>query len=304
MRFWVGVTDKNWFEQLRARQPDEVNFWQPSSRPLAAFLEPGVPFLFKLHSPDDYVVGGGFFVRFSALPARVAWEAFLDKNGVTGYASLKRRIEQYRNEPVGGDPEIGCNILNAPFFFDEKNWIPVSEDWARNIVRGKTYDTADNAGLRLWNQVEGRLRALPDLVLQAQAEARYGAEYLTRARLGQGAFRILVTEAYHRKCAVTGERTLPVLQAAHIRSYTDEGPHLVSNGLLLRSDIHTLYDEGYLTVTDDLHVEVSGKINEEFQNGREYYAYHGKPLAELPSLADQRPLPEFLRWHNEDVFLG
>jgi putative restriction endonuclease len=36
-------------------------------------------------------------------------------------------------------------------------------------------------------------------------------------RLGQGAFRLLVTDAYQRRCAVTGERTLPVLDAAHIR---------------------------------------------------------------------------------------
>src|SRR5580765_2429161 len=76
MRFWVGVTDKAWFEDLRARAPDEVNFWQPTSRRLAGFLEPGVPFLFKLHAPDNFIVGGGFFVRFSALPARLAWEAF------------------------------------------------------------------------------------------------------------------------------------------------------------------------------------------------------------------------------------
>jgi putative restriction endonuclease len=89
-----------------------------------------------------------------------------------------------------------------------------------------------------------------------------------------------------------------------IRPYAEEGPHLVSNGLLLRSDIHTLYDDGYLTVTDDLRIEVSRKIKEEFQNGREYYAYHGKPLGELPSLADQRPSGDFLRWHNEHRYLG
>jgi putative restriction endonuclease len=194
--------------------------------------------------------------------------------------------------------------LNAPFFFDEQDWIPIPEDWARNIVRGRTYDTAESAGRRLWEQIEDRLQASPALVLQAETAARYGIEYLTRARLGQGAFRVLVTEAYHRKCAVTGERTLPVLEAAHIRPYAEEGPHLVANGLLLRADLHTLYDEGYLTVTEDLRVEVSRKIKEQFQNGREYYAYHGKPLAELPSQPEQRPSPQFLRWHNEHRFLG
>jgi putative restriction endonuclease len=73
---------------------------------------------------------------------------------------------------------------------------------------------------------------------------------------------------------------------------------------LLRADLHTLYDEGYLTVTEDLRVEVSSKIKEQFENGREYYAYHGKPLSELPTQPDQRPSLQFLRWHNEHRFLG
>jgi len=304
MRFWVGVTDKDWFDFLRVRSPDEVNFWQPSAKALATFLEPGVPFLFKLHSPNDFIVGGGFFLRFSALPARLAWEAFGQNNGVADYDSLKRRIERYRGEPIRGDPEIGCNVLNAPFFFAEKDWIPVPEDWARNIVRGKTYDTATNNGLRLWNQVEARLKESARETVGAAEGARYGADYLTRARLGQGAFRVLVTEAYQRRCAVTGERTLPVLEAAHIRPCSESGPHLVSNGMLLREDLHTLFDGGYLTVTEDLRVEVSRRIKDEFENGREYYAHHGKPLRMLPTAAEDRPSADFLRWHNSKVYLG
>src|SRR3990167_5080963 len=96
MKFWVGVTDKAWFEHLRARAPDEVNFWQPAPLRLATFLEPGVPFLFKLHAPDNFIVGGGFFVRFSALPARLAWEAFGENNGVESYQSLRARVGRYR----------------------------------------------------------------------------------------------------------------------------------------------------------------------------------------------------------------
>jgi putative restriction endonuclease len=275
MRFWIGVTDKAWFDFLRVRSPDEANFWQPSPRPSAAFLEPGTPFLFKLHSPHNFVVGGGFFVRFSALPARLAWEAFGEKNGVADYPALKRRVERYRKVQIRGDPEIGCNVLNAPFFFSEGRWIPVADDWAPNIVRGKTYDTADNPGLRLWNQVEERLGEASVEEAALGNAARYGAEYLTRARLGQGAFRVLVTEAYHRRCAVTGERTLPVLEAAHIRPYANDGPHLISNGILLREDLHTLFDDGYITITQDLRIEVSKRIREEFENGHEYYAHHG-----------------------------
>jgi putative restriction endonuclease len=144
-------------------------------------------------------------------------------------------------------------------------------------------------------------RATPDVAGQ---EPRFGAEYLTHARLGQGAFRVLVTDAYGRRCAVTGERTLPVLEAAHIRPYSASGPHLVSNGLLLRSDLHALFDRGYLTVTDDYKIAISRRIREEFKNGHEYYKHHGGSLPNLPGNLDERPAPDFLRWHNEHVYVG
>jgi len=80
MYFWVGITDGDWFETLRRLRPDEVNFWQPSARPPRT-MEPGWPFRFKLHSPRNYVVVGGFFVRFTVLPCFLAWDAFGAKNG-------------------------------------------------------------------------------------------------------------------------------------------------------------------------------------------------------------------------------
>ena len=122
-------------------------------------------------------------------------------------------------------------------------------------------------------------------------------------RLGQGAFRALVTDVYERRCAVTRERTLPVLEAAHIRPYGEGGEHRVDNGLLLRRDLHTLFDRGYLTVSPDYHLEVSRTIREEFENGRDDYALHGRELL-IPRKLAERPSAEFLRWHNEIVFRG
>jgi len=302
MKLWVGVTDRDWFERLRALAPDEVNFWQPSARRRAAVLEPGTPFLFKLHAPRNFIVGGGFFVRYSALPARLAWDAFGPKNGVADYAALRIRVQQYRKASSAGDPEIGCNILNRPFFWTESDWLPVPDSWAPNIVQGKGYSTADAEGARLWAAVVHRLD--DHASDRGTEQPRFGTEYLTQARLGQGAFRVLVTDAYSRRCAVTGERTLPVLEAAHIRSYSSDGPHLVSNGLLLRSDLHTLFDRGYLTVTPELRVEVSPRIRQEFENGREYYRHHGQALLTAPRDPSDRPAADFLRWHNDNIFLA
>ena len=47
-----------------------------------------------------------------------------------------------------------------------------------------------------------------------------GKPQIVLPRLGQGSFRIVVTDAYERRCALTGERTLPVLDAAHIKPYS------------------------------------------------------------------------------------
>lgn len=298
MKFWVGVTDHKWFEFLQARSPDEVNFWQPSAKRRAAALEPGIPFLFKLHSPNNFIVGGGFYVSYSALPAMIAWDAFGEKNGVADYSVLRRRVEQYRREAVIGDPVIGCNVLNAPFFFSKADWIAIPPSWAPNIVQGRNFDTQEEEGSSLWRAVQ-HLMQNESITLPGTSEPRYGENYLTCARLGQGAFRVLVMDTYERRCAVTGERTLPVLEAAHIRPFSEDGPHVISNGLLLRSDLHTLFDRGYLTVTEDLRVEVSSRIREEFSNGREYYRHHGQPLQIASTKASERPAAEFLRWHNQ-----
>src|SRR5699024_10404677 len=99
---------------------------------------------------------------------------------------------------------------------------------------------------------------------------------MVQPRIGQGAFRVIVTDAYHRRCAITGEKTMPVLDAAHIKPYSQNGPNLTNNGLLLRRDIHTLFDRGYITINEEYRVEVSYQIKDDYGNGREYYTLHGK----------------------------
>lgn len=136
-----------------------------------------------------------------------------------------------------------------------------------------------------------------------EAQERYGTPVMVRPRLGQGAFRIEVTDVYSRQCAITGEKTLPALAASHIRPYAKSGPHETRNGLLLRSDLHNLFDLGYLTVTLDYRVKVSCRIREEFHNGRHYYDLDGKPLAVVPKSDVDRPAPEFLEWHHA-IFKG
>ena len=138
--------------------------------------------------------------------------------------------------------------------------------------------------------MSSRYRSTP--VLETD-QPRY-ATSLTKHRLGQGGFRISVTDAYQRRCAISGEKTLPVLEAAHIQPYSCEGPHMLQNGLLLRSDIHTLFDGGYITITPDYRIEVSQRLHNDYGNGRDYYKFHGERLLVLPeSIYHSGILPPF-----------
>jgi putative restriction endonuclease len=298
----VAVTDDQWFEMLRRRSPlSEVNFWAPSPVTFRA-LRPGEMFLFKLHAPRNVIVGGGIFAFANALPCSLAWEAFGEANGARSAQEMRTRIARYRRTDPNdrSDFAIGCRILTQPFFFDKLDWIPIPASWSPNIVSFKTYNTGDTEGLGLWEAVNDRLNriALPGM---AEGGARYGEPQLIRPRLGQGAFRVLVTDIYRRRCAVTQERTLPALEAAHIRPYGDGGEHEPWNGLLLRRDIHSLFDAGYVTVTPALHFEVSPRIKAEFENGRHYYALHGQKIS-APEQISQHPAAATLTWHNEYRF--
>ena len=304
MRFWAGVTDNRWYQFVSLRGFEEVNFWQPSARPPFTGLPEGTPFLFKLKRPNHHIAGGGYFVRYTRLPLITAWEVFGEQNGASSLQDFLALIRGNRQTPVSLDTEIGCTVLTDVFFLPSASWIPAAGLFASNIMVGRTYDTAIDAVARsLWNQVQAVALQRSIAESAVDSEKRFGREFLTRARLGQGSFRTLVIDAYHRRCAITGESTLPALEAAHIRSYASDGVHQVSNGLLLRSDFHKLFDAGLVTVEPDLKVRISNRIRDRYFNGKAYYRLDGQQLASLPEDSRDHPNPEFLRWHNDNRYV-
>lgn len=318
MKFWLGVTDTDWYHFLRERMPEEINFWQPSGHHQEfRVIEKGAPFLFKLKSPYNAIGGVGFFSTQAFLPISVAWDAFETRNGFETYTDFKTSIDRYRQKSgnlYSDNPTIGCLILSNPIFFHDDNLVALPENWSGPIVQGKSYDDREPIGARLWNEIQDKLKQLDffdannDRINQLQIEEsfhdspRYKEEVLSKIRLGQGAFRIMVTEAYHGRCAITGEHTLPVLEAAHIRPFSEYGPHLISNGLLLRSDLHKLFDAGYITITPEFRLEVSSRLKQEFNNGKIYYEMNGQKLLVVPGSERDVPNRSFLTWHNENIY--
>jgi putative restriction endonuclease len=318
MEFFVGVTNNSWYSFLAEQRPAELNFWIPSGRTFKA-LRPGEMFLFKPHYRREYpysrhcVAGGGIFTGFTRMTVAESWEAFGKGNGTYDVGTLCRMLKLPPNAPAAAlNTTIGCVVLVEPFFFEPDDWITIP-DWSPNIVQGKGYDTAERNGKRLWDAVRRRLGPKPGTVIPVvrdtlahyqatPSQSRYGSEILIRARLGQTSFRMTMMNVYRHRCAISGETAQPALEAAHIRPFAKEGPHMVQNGLVLRSDLHCLFDKRYMTITPEYIVLVSSRLEKLYGTSSSYSEFHGRRLSVLPRSTSEYPDAEFLEWHNRNAF--
>lgn len=305
----IAITDKGWYEFLAAHpEIQEVNFWRPSAR--RPFNAPDFsPFLFKLKSPHKVICGFGYYVTYSQLPSWLAWETFGQGNGTPTRADMESRLETIRKRigyvSDGKGDYVGCTLIVQPVFFPPEAWIPQPQDWRDRVLTDMKYDLAAGEGRRVWEACRSIALSLgaerQAALLEPRETERYGSPVSVKPRLGQRTFRIAVLDAYGRSCAVTSEHSLPALEASHIQPYADGGLHAVANGVLLRADIHRLFDKGYVTITPDLRLLVSARLREEFSNGKTYYPMDGG-IVRVPETAKHRPDPELLRWHNDHTF--
>lgn len=304
----IAPTDYRWYQFLvdRSHSWKEVNFWTPSTH-FAFRADEFSPFLFKLKAPYNAICGYGLFTKYAPLPDWLAWECFGHGNGCVSLLDMRERISQIRERmKFAGPPglaQIGCIAILDVTLFPAGHWIPQPSSWPPRNLRPMRYSLDEGEGARIWAECLAR-RGAADLIAPLEGTSnRYGQPIVIRPRLGQGAFRLAVTAAYERACAITGEHSLPALDAVHIRPFACDGPHTVSNGMLLRADIHRLLEQGYVTVTPQLNIEVSGRLRIDYNNGKSYYPLHGRSISTPLSSADHLD-PDVLRWHNDNVFLG
>jgi putative restriction endonuclease len=313
---FVANTDRRWFDYLASRaqdgRVDEVNFWSPLAQSPVKRMTPGEPVFFRLKRPDYAVAGYGFYAHFALLSLEDAWSLFGWKNGDPFEAAFLQRIGEYRQadllDPRVARTPLACMVLRDSRFWPRQRWIPWGEPegWQRNIVQGKTESHPDRAAhllaevTRDAHSVEVERELGPRFAL-LDADERRVIEARSVVREGQGTFRARVLDAYGRRCAITGERTEIVLDAAHIQPYLGPRSNHVQNGLALTSELHTLFDRGYVTISPDYRTHVSPALRARWQNGRRYYAFDGAPLAKLPDDPDARPSVEALEWRLRNV---
>ena len=267
-RLVIASTDPDWYRFLHARpELDEGTFWRPGAASMS--MARGTPWLFLIRGTSE-IWGCGLFSTFDFMPIGLAWDTFGKANGFDEFALFLTKIGRLRRKPEHAIGSVGCAVLSDVEHFDT----PI--DYA---PYGRMYGPIASVDVRTRDGVELRQQMAARVQRNAEASAIIkggtAKPVLVIPRLGQATFRIEVERQYQIRCAVTGERTRPVLDAAHIKPFSLVKEHSLSNGLLLRKDIHKLFDDGYVTVTPDKRFLVSKAIKAEFENGRDYYALDG-----------------------------
>jgi hypothetical protein len=112
-------------------------------------------------------------------------------------------------------------------------------------------------------------------------------------RRGQAAFRASLLNAYNGRCCVTGCDLADALEAAHISPYRGQHSNHLQNGLLLRSDIHTLFDLGLIALDEERRVVIAPQL----QASEAYRHLDARPIV-LPVDPGAAPSADALRRHK------
>jgi len=312
---FIAHTHREWFDFLSRHATggrlDEVNFWFPKRQDPPKRLQTGEPVFFRLGAPERQIAGYGFFASFQRLPLDLAWDSFGIRNGAVDRSSFYRLLGRLTAEQRA--LPLACMVLLDAHFWSDPRWITwdMSRGYADSGIQvGRTDRDAANVELLLAEIRRDAVEPPRELLdqfepLAVDERARALAEVAVRE--GQGAFRLRLLEAYGG-CAITGEHTEPVLDAAHIQRYLGPKSNHACNGLILTKEFHALFDKGLVTIEppsvrrSDYRVRVSRMIHERWKNGRRYNDFNDQPLLSLPADPRLHPSREALEWHRANVF--
>lgn len=115
-------------------------------------------------------------------------------------------------------------------------------------------------------------------------------------RQGQPAFRRELLSAYGRRCAITGCDIEQLLDAAHISPYLGTHTNEVGNGILLRTDLHLLFDRHLLGIRPDYTILVAKALK-----GTDHYGDLDGKLIRVPRRRAERPRTDLLERRLEQV---
>lgn len=292
--FAIAPTDLDWFERLRSAPTGRfVNFWTPTPWGVKG-LRKGDRLYFMLKAPVRKIGGYGIFSRYTDMTAVAAWDAYGQGNGVDSQTDLVTKIEGFAQKRANGyvptvNPVIGCIELEDVVMLDDDRFVdPETFDhpFPPQVVKLKYFDEPDG----LASHLEGSAATKPFEMVTGSVNRKPSQR---KDRKGQSAFRQQILRNYDHRCCVYGESVVELLEAAHIQPYINEQSNHPQNGLCLRVDLHRLFDEGLLSVTDEFTLVVSPRLAD-----TSYAELEGKKLT-LPAHPSAHPSSEALAFHRE-----
>jgi putative restriction endonuclease len=294
--FAISPTDNHWFQFLRdAGFNSYVNFWTPTPWNIKR-MSPGNRWYFLLKSPIREIGGFGEFVEYKNLTAIEAWKEYGQRNGCVDKKQMVERIQVYidkNSEEFGGKSidinshEIGCVILKNCQFWDEEKY-KRPEDYeigfATQVVKYKYFDQYDP------------FTNLPDDIdnFSLLNEPREEFKKEVNQRKGQSEFKGRILKAYNNKCCVSGETCPELLEAAHLQQYLNDSSNHIQNGILLRIDLHRLFDNGLLFIDNEYKVHISPILL-----SPSYKQFEGIKIS-LPNNPNEYPSKECLELKRKD----
>lgn len=214
---------------------------------------------------------------------RISETKVLNKSKLEWLPNASEGTRKNRDRPVFLNGVYKCEWKNYSSFPDQKNGTfrylgliasSASDGFNAHTASLSTFDPSNNEDGRTW-------------ILRNIAQRR-----------GQQKFRDELLKAYSDSCAITGCEVLDVLEAAHISPFRGDHTNHVTNGLLLRADIHTLFDCRKISINPET---MKIWVSPEIQNS-EYQSFHGKELSP-PIAAGYRPSEQALKAHYNECII-
>ena len=258
---------------------DDIYFWQ-GGQPKTAGYKPGLVGLMRARTDLEPMRAGETMPWNISDDKRADYQYRVELDLVSPTStSVATWTTLQENTGVKGATNFGPREVKDP---DGQRWLRLQLDI------GET----DPIAVEFQEFVDGLDPAIAD----SDEDLRRRVEASIVVREGQGAFRRGLLNAYRERCAITGISE-PVLDAAHIRQYKGRHSHAPANGILLRTDLHTLFDKHLITVVYDntgYHVRVSDDLAADM-----YRDLDRQSLKVLPASPKDRPSPAMLAEHNQ-----
>ncbi|WP_336514914.1 HNH endonuclease [Pollutibacter soli] len=293
--FAVSPTDLNWFNYLKDNGFNSfVNFWTPTPWNVSK-LSIGDKLYFLLKSPYRKLGGFGEFVLYKNISATEAWNEFGLRNGRASQELMFESIINYlqRNSKVINNDDfsvnthrIGCIVLKNCEYWDEEYFMSPNDlgiSFPSQVVKMKYFQQAEP-------QIFENLNA-NEFVLIDDDLPRH--RRLATVRVGQGMFKGRILGAYNNQCCVSGPCLPELLEAAHIQPYINKNSNHIRNGILLRVDIHRLYDNGLLYIDEEYVINVSPLVLDPY-----YQSFNGTKIT-LPARIANHPSKQALCLRKE-----